>query len=186
MATWQPGTLLGIRAALATELEPKQLAVMVLRILAYDRNVKARSNGKSAPVLIVYQEGNPSSESVQSDVQNALEDLAGGVAVAGLHPEVVALAYHSAADLEAKVAATRPVAMFVCTGLSDVVPALSAVARKRSVLTLTLTTTYLKAGLSVGLSRGEDRVNILVNLPATRAEGVDLDAALLRLAEVYR
>ncbi|HRI53238.1 MAG TPA: YfiR/HmsC family protein [Pseudomonadota bacterium] len=56
----------------------------------------------------------------------------------------------------------------------------------RELLYLILRTVYLKAGLSIGFQRGEDHVNILINLPAARAEGGDLDAALLRLAEVYR
>lgn len=168
------------------ELGPKQLAAMLLRVLAYDRNLKARAGGKTATIFVVYQEGNQASEALQSDVANALEDLAASVTVAELRVSVFALAYSSAADLEAKVAAKHPVAMFVCTGLADAVPALSSVARKRSILTLTLTTAYLKAGLSIGFQRGDERVNILINLPAARAEGGDLDAALLRLAEVYR
>lgn len=172
--------------ACAAELAPKQLAVMLLRILAYDRNIKARSNGKDAPILVLYQEGNQASESVQSDVSNALEDLASSVSVSGLRVQVITHSYSSSADLDAKLAATRPVAIFVCSGLNDIVSSLSTVARKRSVLTMTINTAYLKAGLSISLSRGEDRLSILINLPSARAEGADLDAALLRLAEVYR
>ena len=172
--------------ARASELAPKQLAVMLLRILAYDRNIKTRSNGKSAPVLILYQEGNQASEAVQSDVQNALEDLSNSVSISGLRVQVNALAYSNANDLDNKVAALHPVAIFVCTGLGDALSAVMNTSRKRQVLSMTITTTYLKSGISIGLSRGDDRVNILVNLPAARAEGADLDAALLRLAEVYR
>lgn len=168
------------------ELGPKQLASTLLRILAYDRNLKARSGGKAAPIFVLYQEGNQASETMQTDIVNALEDLASSVTVAELHASVLAIPYSSSPDLEAKIMSRHPVAMFVCTGLADAVPVLSAAARRRSILTLTLTTAYLKAGLSIGFERGDDRVNILINLPASRAEGADLDAALLRLAEVYR
>lgn len=187
--------LLGATAAVAlqlgvcadgAELGPKQLAAMLLRVLAYDRNLKARSNGKSVPIIVLYQEGNQASEAMQSDVANALEDLAASVTVADLRVISVPLAYTNLAEIAAKLTAKRPVAMFVCTGLAEAVPALASLARKHSILTLTLTTAYLKAGLSIGFQRGEDHVNILINLPAARAEGSDLDAALLRLAEVYR
>lgn len=187
--------LLGATAAAAlrfgapadgAELGPKQLAAMLLRVLAYDRNLKARSNGKSAPIVVLYQEGNQASEAMQSDVANALEDLAASVTIAELRVSSLPLSYGHLAELEAKLTAKRPVAMFVCTGLAEAVPALSSLARKHQVLTMTLTTAYLKAGLSIGFQRGDDHVNILVNLPAARAEGGDLDAALLRLAEVYR
>ncbi len=173
-------------SAEGAELGPKQLASTLMRILAYDRNLKTRASGKAAPVFILYLEGNQASETMQSDVSNALEDLAASVTVAELHVSVLSVPYSGVSDLEAKIMAKRPVAMFVCTGLADAVPAVSAVTRRRSVLTLTLTTAYLKTGLSIGFQRGDDRVNILINLPASRAEGADLDAALLRLAEVYR
>lgn len=173
-------------SAEGAELGPKQLASTLMRILAYDRNLKTRASGKAAPILVLYQEGNQASETMQSDVANALEDLASSVTVAELRASVLSVPYSSVADLEAKILARRPVAMFVCTGLAEAVPALSAATRRRSILTMTLTTSYLKAGLSIGFERGDDRVNILINLPAARAEGADLDAALLRLAEVYR
>lgn len=170
----------------AAEFAPKQLAGMLLRILAYDRNVKTRANGKAIPILVLYVEGDAASEAVQSDVVNALEELAGTVTVAGLRVQISALPYSNLRELEAKLTALHPVAMFVCPGLADALPGLILATRKRAVLTMTVTPTYLKAGLSVGLAHGAERVNILINLPAARAEGADLDADLLRLAEVYR
>jgi hypothetical protein len=170
----------------AAELGPKQLAAMLLRILAYDRNIKARSNGRILPIMVIYQEGNSPSEAIQSDVTNALEDLAGSVTVVGLRVQVVSLAYSNIDELNAKIVASHPVAMFVCTGLSVALPNLIATARKHAILTMTMTTAYIKAGLSIGLERGDERVNILINLPATRAEGADIDTDLLRVAEVFR
>ena len=58
--------------------------------------------------------------------------------------------------------------------------------RKRAVLSMTLNTAYIKSGLSVSFSEGEDRIKVIINLPAARAEGADLDASLLRISEVYR
>jgi hypothetical protein len=172
--------------AQAAELGLKHLTVLLLRILTYDRRLLARSGGKSAPILIVYHRNDQPSETMHSDVANTLEDLAPTVTVAGMRLEVASLGYNNVAELDARMAAIRPVAMFVCSGLNDAVPGLAAAARKRAVLTMTLNPAYVRSGLSIGLAPGDDRVNILVNLPASRAEGAELDAALLRLAEVYR
>ena len=181
VAAWPPPP-----AARAAELSPRPLALMLLRILAYDRNLKTRSGGKQAPIVVLYQEGNQASETMQTDLANALEDLSSSVSVSGLRVKVNAVAYSSAADLDGKLAAERPAALFVCTGLASALPQIVAMSRKRSVLSFTINSEFLKAGLSIGFGRGEDRVNIVVNLPATRAEGADLDAALLRVAEVMR
>ena len=43
---------------------------------------------------------------------------------------------------------------------------------------------YVEAGLSVGLDIERDRPQIVVNLEASRAEGADFGAQLLKLARV--
>lgn len=168
------------------EFGPKQVVVVLLRILAYDRQLKARTNGKAAPILLVYQEGDPASEALQTDLNNVLEDLASTVSVAGLPIRVAGLAYTKPLALEARVLALHPVAVFVCPGLADHIPQISAICRKRQVLSACISNAYLKAGLSVGISASEERLHIAINLPASRAEGADFDAALMRTAEVYR
>lgn len=174
------------RVAGAVEFGPKQVMVLLLRILAYDRNLKARSNGKDASILLLYQEGNAQSETLQVDLNNVMEDLGAGLGVSGLAIKVSTLAYTKPLPFEARLLSAHPVAVFLCPGLADAIPQISAACRKRQVLSVTTTNAYLKSGASVGLSASEDRVHIAVNLPASRAEGVDFDAALLRLAEVYR
>ena len=176
----------GLRRATAAEFGPKQIAALVLRVLAYDRNLKRRSDGKSAPVLVLYQEGNQASEAQQNDLVNALEDLANSVGVSGLPVKVSALAYKDLSSLEVRLAELRPVAIFISTGLGPALAGLSALSRKRAVLTMTLNTAFIKGGLSIGFAESEDRISVIVNLPAARAEGADLDASLLRIAEVYR
>jgi hypothetical protein len=174
------------RVASAVEFGPKQVALLMLRILAYDRSFKARADGKTAPILLVYQEGNEHSETMQVDLNNVFEELSGSVTVGGLPLRISALAYTKPLALEARVLSLHPVALFVCPGLADSIPQISAVCRKRAVLSMTTTNAYLRSGLSVGLSAGEDRIHMAINLPASKAEGADLDAALLRIAEVYR
>ncbi len=172
--------------ASAVEFGPKQVALLMLRILAYDRNFKTRADGKTAPILLVYQEGNELSETTQVDLNNVFEELSASVTVGGLPLRVATLSYSKPLALEARVLSLHPVALFICPGLADAVPAISAVCRKRAVLSMTTTNAYLKTGISVGLSGGDDRIHMAINLPASKAEGVDLDAALLRIAEVYR
>ena len=170
----------------AAELDPKQIALLMVRILAYDRNFKARADGKAAPILILYQDGNALSEATQVDLSNVFEELTPSVRVGGLPLQVASLAYTKPLAMEARVLALHPVVLFICPGLADAIPQISAICRKRSVLSMATTTSYVKGGLSVGLSPGDDRIRIAINLPASKAEGTDLDAALLRIAEVYR
>lgn len=170
----------------ADELPPKQQALLAVRVLAYDRNLHKRVGARAATVVVLFQEGNQTSESVSIDITGALEDIGVTSTVDGLALRVTALAYNGAAELDAKLAALHPAALYVCPGLSDALPAITTTAHKRAFLTLTNTGQYIKGGLSVGLLHGEDRPLLIINLPAARAEGADLDAALLRLANVIR
>ena len=170
----------------AAELGPKQIALLILRVLAYDRNLKTRSDGKTASIVVLFQEGNQASESLQIDMENALEDLSSGASISGLAVKATSYAYANPAALDARLASLRAVAVFVCSGLGDAIPHITAVVRKRSVLSFTLNTAFVKGGLSIGFANAEDRVHIVVNLPAYRAEGADLDASLLRIADLYR
>jgi hypothetical protein len=172
--------------ARADELPPKQQALLAVRVLAYDRNLHKRVGARAANVVILFQEGNQTSESLSIDMTGALEDISATSTIDGLALKVTALAYNGAAELDAKLAALHPAAVYVCPGLGDAIAAITATAHRRAVLTMTNTGQYIKAGLSIGLLHGEDRPVLIINLPATKAEGADLDAALLRLANVIR
>ena len=53
-------------------------------------------------------------------------------------------------------------------------------------MTVTGTESYLGQGLAVAIVNRFNKPKIVVNLPASEAEGSDLDARLLALAEVLR
>ena len=63
---------------------------------------------------------------------------------------------------------------------------ISATARDKQVLSFTGNEAAVTAGLSIGFVARGGKPAVLVNLPAAKAAGADLDAALLRVAEVIR
>jgi hypothetical protein len=178
--------LLPGRRLLAEELAPKKQALLLLRVLAYDRNLRKRGGEQSASVVILYREGNENSESLSADMTSALDEVASTATVSGLAVRSVAIAYNSPAELDSKLVAQRAAAVYLCPGLGDAVPLIVGVARKRTALTLTSTASYSRAGVSIGLFREEDKPLIVVNLPAARAEGADLEAGLLDVVRVIR
>jgi hypothetical protein len=158
-------------------------ALLLLRVLAYDRNITKRA-GKVVTVAVVYKPGDGESEQVRGQIANALTEAAKKVTVAGLPVRVVSLGV--TANLESDLAPMRAAAAYVCPGLGDMVPSISRVTRARSILSFAGTEKYVTSGLSIGLVRRQSKAAILVNLPSSKAEGAALDAALLRVAEVKR
>jgi hypothetical protein len=160
-------------------------AVFLLRVLAYDRNLKTRSPD-TASVLLVYQPGDDSSESAKNDLTHEVNRLAKDLRVADLPIRVSSIAYTNPDDLDSTIGRTKASAVYLCPGLDPAVSAIMAVSRRRSVLSFTGVEPWVRQGFSVGLVARGARPAVLVNLPASKAEGADLDPALLRLAEIIR
>src|SRR4051812_38532402 len=160
-------------------------AVFLLRVMAYDRNLKSRA-GDAVSVLIAYREGNRSSESAKADLQATLVKISKESQVADLPVQVATVAYRKPADLEDAITSANASALYVCPGLEDMVQPISEITRKKSVLTFTGVESWIKLGLSIGLVARAGKPAIIVNLPVSKEEGADLDPALLRLAEVLR
>ncbi len=174
--------LLGATQA-AADLPAANQAVLVLRILSFDRNIADRA-GKEVTIAVLAKPG--SGESVQAAVAQALSDAASRTTVSGLPVKVVKLSWGGAARLDSDLTAAHAAALYVGPDLDDALSSLSHVTQKRRVLTFSEGDGYVNSGVSIALVRRDNRVGIVVNLPGARAEGADLDSALLRIAEVVR
>jgi hypothetical protein len=171
--------------AWAADLPVNFQAVFLLRVLAYDRNLKTRT-GEAASILLVYQEGNDPSATAKSDMLAAIAKIGKDAKVADLPIRVSAFAYSNPDGLDAAISNAKASAIYLCPGLDASVGAISDVSRRRSVLSFTGIEPWVKERLSIALVARDAKPAIVVNLPASKAEGADLDPALLRLAEVIR
>jgi|1185.fasta_scaffold00759_2 aconitase A len=160
-------------------------AMLVLRILSYDRNVADRA-GKEVTIAVLARAGSAASETMQGSIAGALQEAGSRTAVSGLPVKVVKLNWAGAAKLESDLAASHASALYVGPELADAIGQLPRIAQKHRILSFSEGDEYVNSGVSIALVRRENRVAIVVNLPGARSEGADLDSALLRIAEVVR
>lgn len=160
-------------------------ALIILRILAYDRALSGRA-GTSIPVAVVAREGVADSELVQSDVHAAIMELSKNASVVGRKVRVIRIPYSTPEKLEAALAQEQVLAAYLAPGLEQQLGAITQVTRRRRVLSFSGVDSYLASGVSFGIVRRGSKSAILVNLPAAKAEGADLDSRLLRVAEVVQ
>ncbi|HMG20285.1 MAG TPA: YfiR family protein [Kofleriaceae bacterium] len=153
-------------------------ALVLLRVLSYDRNVASRA-GDRVTILVVYD------EPAVAERDRWLAALAGvgKITVADRAIEARTHAFRDAGRLEAAVREAHPAAIVVCGGLGRGLPELRAAARAHKAMTFTTREAEVEAGFSVGLVAGERRDVIAINLEAARAEGVQFEAGLLRIAK---
>lgn len=171
---------MGIARVDAAEIPPDKRALILMRVLAYDRNLAGRS-GEVVRVAVLYRAGDARSEQAAGELVGA----AGSAqrSVAGKPVQLVSVAF-AADTLERDLARAGASAVYVSSGLSGVTSQISDVTQRRKALSLSSEEELVQSGLAIGLVRRGDRAVILVNLVAARAEGADLSADLLRLAEV--
>jgi hypothetical protein len=115
---------------------------------------------------------------------SVIREVAKSATVSNNAINVVRLAYGDK-TFDADVARTKPAALYVAPGLGDAIATISGVTQQRKLLTFTGNADFVVA-LAVGFAIYDGKPTILVNIPASRAEGADLDPALLRVAKIVK
>ncbi len=173
--------------ARADEVPAPTQAVLVLKILGFDRALQTRLGGAStATFLVLYKPGDRASEETSRAMAEALRKLSATQRVAKVNYRVEPIALTDGVALTAAASAPGVVAIYLCPGLLPQVPTVKEVARKRSILTFAGQEELVGAGVAVGLVVAERKVRMLVNLNEAKASGADLDSSFLALAQVVR
>jgi hypothetical protein len=166
-------------------LPPRSQALLLLRVLAYDRHVAQRAP-KGVAVVVLARAGDRASEDRAAEVVAAFEEVAREVVVAGLPVRAEAVAVKDAAALGARLEAVPATLVYADAALAPAVPELARICRRRGALSAGASRAMVEAGLSVAIVARGSRAGVLVNLAAAVQEGAELDSALLAVAEVVR
>ncbi len=169
-------------SALAADVEITRQALVLVRALAYDRNLPDRA-GSSVSVGILYKAD--AGGEVANQAHDAFTAL-GGVKVGGLPLESTLIPWTDSDALKLSLKDGGVDAVYVVTGFTDEVEAIKTVTRENDILTLAGERSYIDAGMSVGVFDKGGEPKLAINLPASKAEGASFSAELLRLAEVIR
>jgi hypothetical protein len=170
------------RDARSAGIPADKQALILLRVLAYDRNLAGRA-GDTVRIAVLYRPGHGASERAAAELVAAAG--AAERSVAGRPVRLISLPF-SADTVERDLERTGASATFVCQGLEGDVARVAQATQRRAILSISSEENMVHSGLSIGVVRRGERAAILVNLVAARAEQADLSAELLRLAEVVK
>lgn len=161
-----------------------QVQIMV-KVLNFDRRLPERLSGRLT-IGVLYQSRYRTSANVGGEVCRALMRLPRSAlgALEALQLTCVPIDLDRTPDLGAALKRDRIQVLYVSPlrafPLSDVV----AMARAGRITTVTGVPRYVETGLAIGVDMKGDRPEIVINLVASRAEGAELNAQLLKLARV--
>lgn len=174
----------GLTPTHADPLPPERRSVVLLRTLSYDRRLRDRA-GAELVLAVLFRRGQLDSEAMAQRTVSNLVTLA-GQRVQGLPLRFTRVPYLSPDTLRAAVSAQGVDILYLCTGLEGDVEAITEVSRQMKLLTIGGVESLVSRGISLGVFALAERVAILINLGASRKEGVDFSPELLQLAEVLR
>lgn len=167
---------------MAQQMEvPLQVQIpILLKVISFDRQLRVRAP-QDVVIGVAMQSGNRASVTASDEVVRLLSEP--GTNVDGIPVRVVVI------DLDRQsttgmLAHTRMTHLYVTPIRAVNIRELAQLARAARVTTMTGVAEHLDRGLSIGVGLRGGRPRILVNVSASRAEGADLSAELLKLAEL--
>ncbi len=165
---------------------PADLQVsLILKILTYDRVLKDRCP-ESVEIGILYIEGNKESESNRDQVLKVFQNLGNNRTISQLPFNFKTVKWESEDKLMEAITKQKINLLYVMPGQADNLGKIKAISQKQKILTVSGVPSYAKSGLSVALGVENQKPQIIINLPASKAEGVDFDSKLLRISTVYK
>jgi hypothetical protein len=166
------------------DLPPAKQALFLARVIAYDGNLKTRA-GPSVDIAILVKKGDKASEQMSEGLLSAFKALE-GAKLSGLNVRVLRVFFPGRAELDKTIESEGIDTLYVCSGLDAHLAEIKSVTHARKVMTVASQEGHLKSGLTLGVFEIGGKNTILVNLEASREEGVSFGPDLLRLATVVR
>ena len=148
---------------------------LLLKILAFNRSL-----GDAADTLvvgIVFQHRNRASAAVGDEVRGLL-------AAAARPIRVVAIDLDETRDLRGTLLRESVRVVYVAPLQAVAVSTVTEATRGERVVSVTGVPRYVEQGVAVGIDLSDSRPRIVINLAASRAEGADFSAELLKLARL--
>jgi hypothetical protein len=187
----RPGTLALLLAFLTTApaLRAESMALsadvqvpLLLKILTYDRQLEAKA-GADLVIGIVHDPTDKDSAKAADEIATTLYKFTGKT-VKKLPIKYFLIEYTKASELEAFVKAKSINMLYVTPGVARALPDIIRISQARHLTTTTGVPDYVRKGVAVGLGERQNKPQILINLSASKSEGSEFDATLLRIATV--
>jgi len=178
---------LAARSSAAQEVAvPVSVQIPILaKILNFDRKFTERAGGRLT-IGVLYQSRYRTSANVAAEVCRALEELPPSAfgALESLERTCVAIDLDAISALDSVVKRLGVRVLYVSPLRAVHVEDVTAVSRAAQITTFTGVPRYVETGMAIGVDLKRERPEIVINLAASRAEGADLAAHLLKLARV--
>jgi hypothetical protein len=165
---------------------PAEIQVPLLfKILTFDRRLGTRPAGDVLVIAVVFQTEYRASLVARNQIVDALKAMEDST-ISGHPVRWVAVEWQDAEQIRLALIHERADVVYVTPLRGVELDPLVRAARAGGMTTFTGVPLYVEQGLALSVGIVRDRPQIIVNLPATRAEGSDFTSQLLRVCKVIQ
>ena len=157
-------------------------AKILLRALSFDRALATRA-GAEVVISVVYDARASNGEGERDGRVHAFRKLADRT-IAGLPMRVISSDCSPPSRMDEALRGVDIV--YLARGAKECVRAVTAATRKLRIASLASERALVEQGVTIGVTIENARPKLLVNLKASKAEGLDLTSQMLQLAEVIK
>jgi hypothetical protein len=148
---------------------------LLLKILTFDRHLAAAA--EPLVVGVVFQRRNRASAAIGDEVRVLLAASARPI-------RVIVIDLDETRDLRGTLLRDSVRVVYIAPLQAVSVSTLTEATRGERVVSMTGVPRYVEQGLAIGIDMSDSRPRIVINLAASRAEGADFSAELLKLARL--
>jgi hypothetical protein len=158
--------------------------MLLLKILTYDRQLESKA-GSELVIGVVSVPTDPDSARATEAIQNTLFGYLKKT-VKKLTLQYYLHDYTTPEKFQAWVKSKNIKVLYISPGNSKNLAAILKVSEQLKITSTTGVPDYVERGVAIGIGERQQRPQILINLPATKREGSEFDASLLRIATIVK
>jgi hypothetical protein len=160
----------------------EQQVPLMIKILNFDRNLQRHAQ-KQIMVAVLYQKKFRKS----LDAKNRFEDVVGKLSLTKIDSmpiKFMSVDIGEDTDLAANIDRNYVNVVYLTPVKAFNVDDIVKICRQRQITSFTGIGDYVNTGIAIGFGIKGDKPQIIINLPAAKAEGANFNSQLLKLAKV--
>jgi len=157
---------------------------LFMKILSFDRNLNSHVKGEIV-LGVVYQKGFKTSLKAKEELFSVMNESAPR-RVDGIPVRCIPIDLDGDSSLVDVISANKVNILYITPLRGIKMESVSEIARTGQLPTMTGVPAYVESGIAVGIGVKGEKPVIIINLSTAKAEGIDFDSQLLRLARVIR
>jgi hypothetical protein len=157
-------------------------AAIFYKVLAYDYNLQTMSDDEITIVIVI----DAKTHGKKGELENAFKKIA-GQELGGKKLKIAVIEIKNPSEIDAKITEVGGDIIYVATGTAEgTVSQVLQIASQKKHATLCGDEKLTEKGFAIGLTVEGGKPKIVINLPASQAQGMKLSSKVLRLAKVIK